>query len=119
MTNSQNSKKQAIRTCIVTRQKKPKHELLRLVLSEEGEVIVDLKGKEKGRGANIIPEIEVLEEALRRGAVERSLRLEDKLTEEAKQKLRSKFLQAIEERNFRPSNKPVRIRVQKEELERI
>jgi uncharacterized protein len=38
------------RTCIVTRQVRPKEELLRFVLDPEGLVVVDLKNKLPGRG---------------------------------------------------------------------
>ena len=39
------------RTCIITRQQRPEEELIRFVLSPEGEVTPDLKRKLPGRGA--------------------------------------------------------------------
>ena len=41
-------KKVPLRTCIVTKEKLPKQELLRVVRTPLGEVIVDLTGKRNG-----------------------------------------------------------------------
>ncbi len=40
-----------MRTCIVTREKLPKSELIRIVKTPNGEVVVDLTSKLNGRGA--------------------------------------------------------------------
>ena len=40
-----------MRTCVVTREKLPKGELIRVVRTPEGEVIIDETGKANGRGA--------------------------------------------------------------------
>ena len=40
-----------MRTCVVTREIRPKKELIRVVATKEGIVSVDLKGKAPGRGA--------------------------------------------------------------------
>ena len=42
-----------MRTCVVCREKKPKHELLRIVRTPEGEVLVDASGKLNGRGGYV------------------------------------------------------------------
>ena len=116
---SKNQKHVPMRTCIVTHKKLPKSELLRFVKTESGEIVVDLKGKQKGRGANIIPEISVFEQAIKKGLLEKALKLGRKLNEEEVADLRTKFTDAIEERQFRPKNKPVSIRVGKEALKKI
>jgi len=51
----------AERSCILTRRKSDQVDLVRLVLSPEGELFVDYRGKLPGRGAWVCPEREVLE----------------------------------------------------------
>ena len=46
-------KKIPLRTCVITREKLPKKDLLRIVRTPEGEVLVDETGKMNGRGAYI------------------------------------------------------------------
>ena len=46
-------KKIPLRSCVVTREKLPKQELLRVVRTKEGEVKIDDSGKMNGRGAYI------------------------------------------------------------------
>jgi len=118
MTKSKNAKKnhKPMRTCIVTKQKKPKCELVRLALDKEGCIQVDLQGKIRGRGANIVPDVAVLEEGFERKAITRALKLTKDLSIEEKDRIRKDFKEAVEEKNFRPSNKPVKIRIKKDEL---
>lgn len=120
---SQPQKHVPIRTCIATGEKRPKKELLRLVrLAEpkEGEPLiqVDLLGKLRGRGANIIPEMQALEKAFKNGAIERALKLERKLSVEEITQLTAAFEKAISEKEFRQGRKPVRLKVSKEEFEK-
>lgn len=70
-----------IRTCIGCLAKKPKEELVRLVVEEKDEVVIDLSGKEPGRGAYLCPgkdgkgvSKECLEKAVGRKAFGRALR---------------------------------------------
>ena len=44
-------KKQILRTCVVSKEVCEKKDLIRIVRTPEGNVIVDLKGKANGRGA--------------------------------------------------------------------
>ena len=44
-------KKIPYRTCVVTKEKLPKQELIRVVRTPEGTIIVDTTGKANGRGA--------------------------------------------------------------------
>ena len=46
-------KRQILRTCVVSKEVCEKRDLLRIVRTPEGNVIVDLKGKANGRGAYI------------------------------------------------------------------
>lgn len=61
------------RTCVVTREKYPKQELLRIVKNNEGTVFVDISGKANGRGAYIKKDIDVLEKAMKTKALDRHL----------------------------------------------
>ena len=70
------NKKIPMRSCIVTREKLPKGELLRVVRSPTGEVLVDTTGKINGRGAYIKKDIEVLEKAKKSKILERILETE-------------------------------------------
>ena len=45
------NKKIPMRTCVVTKEKLPKRELIRVVRNKEGEVFVDESGKLNGKGA--------------------------------------------------------------------
>ncbi len=44
-------KKIPLRTCVVTKERCPKKELIRVVRTPEGNVIIDESGKSNGRGA--------------------------------------------------------------------
>ena len=53
------TRKIPMRTCVVTREKLPKGELIRVVRTPEGEVIIDETGKANGRGAYLKKDKEV------------------------------------------------------------
>ncbi len=61
------------RTCVVTREKFPKMELLRIIRTPEGNVEIDLTGKKNGRGAYIKKDLNVLELAKKNKALDRHL----------------------------------------------
>lgn len=56
-------KKIPLRTCVVTKEKFPKKELIRIVRIPNGEVIIDETGKANGRGAYLKKDIEVFDKA--------------------------------------------------------
>ena len=66
-------KKIPLRTCVVTKEKLEKKDLLRIVKNNEGIVSVDETGKANGRGAYIKRDINVLEQAKKSKALERHL----------------------------------------------
>ena len=66
-------KKIPLRTCVVTHEKLPKKELLRIVRTPEGVVEADLTGKKNGRGAYIKNDVETLEKARKTKVLERHL----------------------------------------------
>ena len=67
------NKKIPMRMCSVTREKFPKQELLRVVLTPEKEIKIDLTGKLNGHGAYIKKDIEVLNKAVKTKALARAL----------------------------------------------
>ena len=70
------NKKIPLRTCVVSKEKLPKQELVRVVKNNENIVFVDLTGKSNGRGAYIKKDIDVLEKAIKSKALERHLEIE-------------------------------------------
>ena len=54
-------KKIPLRTCVITKEKLPKAELVRVVRTPEGEVIIDTTGKANGRGAYLKKDLETFE----------------------------------------------------------
>ena len=67
------NKKIPMRSCVVTREKLPKGELLRIVKTTDGSVVADISGKINGRGAYIKKDIEVLDKAIKSKILERQL----------------------------------------------
>ena len=66
-------KKIPLRTCVVTKEKFPKRELLRIVRTKDGDILVDETGKMNGHGAYIKKDLEVLEKAKKTKALDRYL----------------------------------------------
>ena len=61
------------RQCMGCRERKAKKELIRVVRTTEGSVILDFSGKANGRGAYICPQMECLKKAQKAKSLERSL----------------------------------------------
>ncbi len=57
------NKKVPMRSCVVTREKLPKKELIRVVRTPEGNIIVDESGKANGRGAYLKKDAQTFEKA--------------------------------------------------------
>lgn len=66
-------KKMPERTCVITKEKTLKKDLLRVVRDKEGNVSVDLTGKANGRGAYLKKDKEVIEKAQTTKTLERIL----------------------------------------------
>ncbi len=56
-------KKIPLRTCIITKEKLPKKELIRVVRDKDGNVTIDITGKANGRGAYLKRDLSVIEKA--------------------------------------------------------
>ena len=69
-------KKIPMRTCVVTREKCEKKDLVRVVRTPEGSVVVDVTGKQNGKGAYLKLSLEVIEKAMKNKALDRALEVE-------------------------------------------
>jgi predicted RNA-binding protein YlxR (DUF448 family) len=58
-----------LRRCIVTRDVRPRAELLRLVVAPDGTVVADIEGRLPGRGLWITPRRDIVADALRRNLI--------------------------------------------------
>ena len=66
-------KKIPLRMCVVTRERYPKQELIRVVVNKEGVVSVDETGKLNGKGAYIKKDIDVLNKAKNNKILDKTL----------------------------------------------
>ena len=80
-------RKITMRTCIVTKEKCEKKDLVRIVRTPDGTVEIDLTGKKNGRGAYLKKDVEVFEKERQSKILERHLEIEieDKLYDELKE----------------------------------
>ena len=80
-------KKIPLRTCVITKEKLPKKELIRIVRTPEGTVIIDESGKANGRGAYLKKELATFEKAKKSKALNRHLETEvpDEIFEKLKE----------------------------------
>lgn len=62
------------RICVGCGKKFPKRDLIRIVLSPDGEVAIDEKGKAPGRGAYVCDNQQCIQIAVNKKKLERSLR---------------------------------------------
>lgn len=69
-----------LRTCVVTREKYEKKDLIRVVKDNQNIVSIDLTGKANGHGAYIKRDVSVLEQAKKTNALGRHL--ETQISEE-------------------------------------
>ncbi len=69
-------KKIPMRSCVVTHEKLPKKELIRVVRTPEGNVIVDKTSKANGRGAYLKLDLEVITKAEKSKVLDKILEVE-------------------------------------------
>ena len=79
-------KKIPMRTCVVSNERFPKNELLRIVKTPEGEIKPDITGKLNGHGAYIKKDEEILNKAIKTKALARHLECE--ITDEVYEEIR-------------------------------
>lgn len=84
------TKKIPLRKCLGCQEQFPKKELLRIVRTVEGDILVDTTSKVNGRGAYICPKLDCLKVAEKKKALQRALEAEipkdimEKLEQEVK-----------------------------------
>lgn len=71
-------KKIPLRTCVVTREKLEKKDLIRVVRTPDGEVVIDESGKLNGRGAYLKKDIDVINKAEKNKILNKHLEVEVK-----------------------------------------
>ena len=83
-------KKIPMRNCLITKEKLPKKDLIRIVRTPEGTVIIDEIGKANGRGAYLKKDIEVIKKAKNNKVLNRVLEVEvpDSIYDELIEKLK-------------------------------
>lgn len=67
-----------MRSCVVTKEKYPKKELIRVVRDTDGIVRVDITGKVNGHGAYLKKDLEVVEKARKTKILDRYLNVDVK-----------------------------------------
>ena len=73
MQKNQKPKKIPERQCLGCNEHKPKKELLRVVRTPEGEIVLDFTGKKSGRGAYICRDVACLKKARKSRRIDRAL----------------------------------------------
>ena len=69
-------KKIPLRKCVITNEQHPKSELLRVVRTPEGEVVIDTTGKVRGHGAYVCKKKSVIQMAKKKQTLNRHLEVE-------------------------------------------
>lgn len=69
------NKKIPMRQCIGCGELKGKKELIRILKTAEGEILVDATGRKNGRGAYICPDMECFKKARKSKGLERSFKM--------------------------------------------
>jgi len=82
-------KKIPMRKCVACQEMRPKKELLRIVRTPEKDIIIDIHGKQSGRGAYLCYKNECLQLSKKKKSLERAL--EASLNEEIYQALLTKI----------------------------
>ncbi|MBQ8696450.1 MAG: YlxR family protein [Clostridia bacterium] len=67
------AKKIPLRKCLGCNEQKPKRELVRIVRTPDGSIVLDSTGKQAGRGAYICPDPACLRKAQKGKRIEKSL----------------------------------------------
>lgn len=62
-----------LRSCVVTKERLPKRDLIRVVRDKENNVLIDLTGKANGRGAYLKKDIEVIKKAQKSKVLDKHL----------------------------------------------
>jgi len=66
------NRKIPLRKCVVSQERLPKEELIRVVKNKEGEIFVDTTGKAHGRGAYVKKDASLVKRALKKNALDKA-----------------------------------------------
>ena len=82
-------KKIPLRQCIGCGEMKNKREMIRVLKTSEGEILLDATGKKNGRGAYICNSAECLKKAKKRKSIERafSMKIDDSVYDEMEEEI--------------------------------
>ena len=69
------NKKIPLRRCVATGEQCAKKDLIRVVRNKEGEIFIDLQGRQNGRGAYIKASLEALEICKKKNILSRALEI--------------------------------------------
>lgn len=89
------AKKIPLRKCTGCQEMKNKKELMRILRTSEGEIVLDTTGRQNGRGAYVCRSMQCFEQAVKNRGLERSLKC--KVPEETYESLK-KEIELFEER---------------------
>ncbi len=87
------TKKLPLRKCTGCQEMKNKREMIRILRTTEGEIVLDRTGRKNGRGAYVCCSMECFEKAVKNRGLERSLK--QKVPEETYENLK-KEIESIE-----------------------
>lgn len=88
-------KRVPLRKCTGCQEMKSKKEMMRILRTSEGDIVLDMTGRKNGRGAYVCRSMECYEKAVKNKGIERSLKC--KVPEETYESLK-KEIEAIEKR---------------------
>lgn len=74
--NMKTKTKIPMRQCIGCREMKSKKEMMRVLRTPEGEILLDTTGRKNGRGAYLCRSMECLNKAVKNQGIQRSLKTE-------------------------------------------
>ena len=88
-------KRVPLRKCTGCQEMKDKKEMIRILRTSEGEIVLDARGRKNGRGAYLCRSMECFEKAVKNRGIERSLK--QKVPDETYENLK-KEIESIEKR---------------------
>ena len=89
------NKRVPLRKCTGCQEMKSKKEMMRILRTAEGEIILDTTGRKNGRGAHVCCSMDCFEKAVKNKGLERSLKV--RVPEETYESLK-KEIESIEKR---------------------
>src|SRR5437588_9337494 len=93
-----------LRTCVACHETKPKRELLRVVRTPDGHVVIDATGKKSGRGAYLCARLSCWEDAIKKKRLEQEFAIT--ISEEDRAGLDSYIATLPKDETPRPTKKP-------------